>query len=390
MIDTLRNFFEDYKKPIIGVVLAVVVGLFLWVVLSEGKEGEVGGEEEVINAKERAEELSKVFSELGSYDVSVNPKFVAYEVNLFLKEPFITSYELENYINEYIELLKWKVNGKDRYLTGLRLNIYDREIMYEDNLEPNGVIEYKLREEDKKKKKAEDEYMAGTDMRWEHTITQTKEPDYDKYTMVIKFGQMKEELGVTPLSNEEFEFMLKLLKYQALAGGNLENAVRVYLHWDLGLVNGGLVERRVEKEFVKFVDRHKSLGGNTGYYTEHNRKIQLVEEMAVDNPRFLVYALTKEIIDDKLEAKKRLIEIDKDLYLEIFIEDAKQKVKDGDFDITSQEAIKGLDDSDWETINDFEGGENGEDDPYDLDDLTEEDWEELEDGEYEGEELEEE
>lgn len=353
--DSIGIFFDNYGKYVYITGGLLLLLFFIWVAVSDGKvdsnKPKMGVLEEYDVTIKKADEVSHIFSEFSSYQIAPSNQYVAYEVNLYLKQPFISESDFKKAVNQYIELLKWKVNDKktDTHLVGIRINVYDREIVYREDLPPRATVRYMLATEDKKKKKKDDKYLSGTDMRWEHTITQTKEPDYTKYKTVIAFERMKYTLGVVPLSDEEFEFYMKLDKYSALRGGNVQGGANLYLQWDLGrdITKDGL--NRITKEFSDFQDRHVSLGGRKNYYTN---SIKLKEELAVENPRFLVYALTKEIIDDRTLAKRRLIKIDSKFYLNVYLRDAKQKLRDGDTDTTSQEAIDAgeLTDDEFETM----------------------------------------
>lgn len=382
MVDKVLDIWDDYKRYIILGAVGVLLVFLLVVVLTDNEgEEELTPTDEVMNAKDRAEELSHIFSELGSREITSNNGLIAYEVSLYVKEPFITNQELTNALEEYVELLKWKVNDDKakRYLTGLDIKLYDREILYEQDLMVNGAAKYMLKEEDKKKRKKEDKYTEEEDLRWEHTITQKKEPNYEEdYQLFIDYRYLTEKTGVVPLSDEEFEFLLKILKYQAIAGGNYGNAVKTYLEWDLGAKDTGILGIIVQNEFEEFLKRHREIGGEMNYYTgtvvDRDR---LVNEMAVENPRFLVFGLLGEIIDDKVEAKKRLIEIDRERYIDIYVEDAKKQLAEGNFDTTSQEAVSGTSGAEWSDSDDDSG--SAIDDIKDIQDMLDEDIENIED-----------
>lgn len=341
--DTVLEFVGEYRKFIFMGLGAIVVGFLLWAVLSEGKTGEkekIGSREELEVSLEKARELQETFSEFDKVQVAPSSKMVAYDINLYIKKPFLSKSEVDKAVSDYIELLKYQTNDEktDTYLVGARITIYDREEVYRKGLAELGTFTYMLKEEDEKKKKKEDEYLTGEDMRWEYTITQTKKPDYEKYFIKGIYTEMKPKLGVTPLSDEEFSFYLKLNKYSALRGGSLNGGVKLYLQWDLGrdTSKDGLVV--ITKEFKKFTDRVTELKGSKKYYTDLQK---LKQELSVENPRFLVYALTGEVIDDKVTAKRRLIKLDSKFYLKAYLEDAKKKLKEGIDDTSSQDAIDG-------------------------------------------------
>ena len=339
--DRILEWVITYKKYLLIGVGAVVVGFLMWVVLSEGKPGEPeksGSREELDVSLEKARELQEVFSEFSRMQIAPSNTLVAYEVDLYLKKPFLSDSDFKKYIEDYVELLKYQVNDKKTgvSLLGVLINVYDREQIYEENLKPRGSVEYQLAEEDKKKSKKEDKYLKDQDMRWDHTITQTEAPDYTKYRYRVNYTEMKSVLGITPLSDEEFEFYLKLSKYAKLQGHSIKGAINLYLAWDLGShssLDGAVI---IDREFSQFISRHEALGGEREYY---DNIYALKKQVAVENPRFLVYALTGEIIDDKVLAKRRLIKLDAEFYLNTFIEDAKLKLEEGEDDTSSQDAV---------------------------------------------------
>lgn len=351
-MEQIKYFFEDYGKYIYASLGAIAIGFLVWIAVTTGDGTEdVGIVEAFDGAKEKSEDLSNYFSEFGSYQLAPSTTKVAYEIDLYLKEPFISEVGLREKIDTYIELQKWKTkNPKTKtYLLGLKINIYDREILYREGLEPRATVTYMLAEEDKKKRKKEDKYLEDTDMRWEHTITQEKEPDYTKYQTRVNFTAYKEITGNIPLSDEEFAFLMKILKYGALRDGSLKSGARMYLQWDLGSRASLEGITQVLKEFETFANRHRRIGGGVGYYED---TIELQKTLAVSNPRFLVYALTTEVIDDKILAKRRLISLDARLYLDVYLKDAQKKYAEGNLDTSTQEALDGgeLTDDELETI----------------------------------------
>lgn len=332
--DKILDFWGDYKKYIVVGILLVVVIFLAYVAIVDKKYEETGGKkvgivedyEKMVN---KSKEISYIFSEFSTYNVGNSTKLPAYEVNLYLKQPFISSAEFDTAIDDYIELLKWRVNDEKTktYLAAVRINVYDREIIYRKNLEPRAYIEYKWREEDEKKKKKSDEFLQDTDLRWEQTVSNKKEPDYEKYYTNVKFESLDTGKGIEPLSDEEFAFLLKLDLYGSVNDGDVVAGIITYLEWDLGrnLSKSGITS--ILREFYTFTARHYRIGGQTRYYED---KYAVRRELAISNPRFLVFALTKEVMDDELTAKRRLIKLDAKQYLPLYIEDAKNKILNKD------------------------------------------------------------
>src|SRR5699024_7177688 len=167
-----------------------------------------------------------------------------------------------------------------------------------------------------------DVYEDTNEMNFQDTIGREDDPDYEEYDLIVReFDQMKYKDGVEPLTDQEFSFYLKMDMYSTLLGGSRYGGARTYLQWDLGkdVYKDGIVS--IEKEFEEFKDRHLELNGQVTYY---DNEYLLKQEMVIDNPQFLLFVTEDEIEEDPLEAQKRLLELNEDLYkrpLEEYVED---------------------------------------------------------------------
>jgi len=383
-LEDLWYWILDNKQIVGGIViLLAVVGFFIY-----GKTGdfesnrltpgyEPGTMEEVNAMKERSEDLDEVFSELEVRNVTVNEKYPAYDVSLYLKRPFISKRDLELQLTDFIDMYKWKTNDT---MSGIKIDIYDRKEVFDKELLPRATVYYS--------KKFEAEDLLGEDeggtrergedtnmMNFQDTIAAGKKPKYEDYDMIVRgFKPMTYSEEIIPLTDQEFSFYLKLDIYSTLAGGSKYGGVRTYLEWDLGkdLYKDGIVA--IEREFDDFRKRHVGLGGQENYY---DNEMILKQKLVVTDPQFLLYATQKKIEDDPLEAQNILLKSEPDLYkkpLQEYVEERSDDISDefnsdnneelnedeeDDFEDTEEEVEEDEDNNDGET--EFEFEEDNED-----------------------------
>lgn len=326
-------FIEDHLNVILTValvVIAIVIGAYM-VNTSGGDSTEVkpNTPEELRSLEEESLKLQEQFSELEFAPQSINDKNLVYKISLFMKQPFMSEDEINDAMYNYVKALKMKYNDStnDTYLTGVKFELYDRKAIFDEGLAPRATVYYMLNDIDldevKKDKYVQNENV--TELTWNATIEQEKEPDYTDYQLVtMGFTPLDSESTVKPLTDEEFAFYLKLNKYNALAGSVLGGA-QLYLQWDLGqnVYKDGV--GAILKEFTSFTERQTELGGLDDYYD--NVDI-LKRELAIDRPQFLLFAETTEVVDSREEAQKKLIEFNPDLYTDTIKEAIEEKANE--------------------------------------------------------------
>lgn len=332
---TVYYWVEDNLQYVLTALLVLVVVTVIVLVKVSGGEDEttiVQGVkkdtlEEVEAVKELSYEVDEVFSLLSERPAGIHEEFPGYEFDLFLKKPFITSLELEEKINLFIDIYKWKENFN---LSGVKIRLYDRKEVYEKNLIPRAEIYYAKKLEQHQILTVDEggERLSGDlvfDDNFRETVDMGKRPDYSTYDLrILNFTEMDASKGVTPLTDQEFSFYLKQDLYKLLAGGNSYGGIMLYLQWDLGknIYRDGIVS--IEREFSNFTKRHTGVGGQISYY---DNEYIVQQELAVEKPQFLLFTLTKKVVEDPLDAQRELIKLNPELFRTVIEEDVERQVE---------------------------------------------------------------
>lgn len=313
---------ENVKTTIMG------VGFILFVILSfvvyNNQSGSGIGydsatlpensEEQLEYMQTKSDELKEVFSELQIINTSPD-NYPVLEIDLYLKQPFMRRRDVESYLNTYIDLLKLRYNDSksDTRIKAVRIEIYDREVVFSQNLPSNGTYTYMLASEyvDEPRDDYDNRNRSMYDIGWEQTTMQSRTPDYNRYAVYFDYQELREDASVQPLSDEEFEWYLKFEQYAALAGG-VPGAARLYLQWELGAntTQGGYLA--VIDSFNIFVDRLRDINARRDFYSDDPDSLR--RQLVITNPQFLLFADHGEIIEDPYEARARLININSSLY----------------------------------------------------------------------------
>lgn len=326
---------DNVQYVVAGLILALFIGIMVFIRVGEGVEGNPLVEgvkkdtiEEVEAMKEVTGNVDDVFSLLGERRVGTHEEFPAYEIDIFLKKPFIHEADFKDALKEYIEIYKWKENYK---LSGLKIRVYDRKQVYDENLLPRASVYYfeeidpeqLLTEEEGGERLYGDDVMADNFL---ETIEAGEKPSYGNYDIRIDgFKDLELNKSIVPLTDQEFAFYLKMEMYQTILGGSKYGGAKLYLQWDLGkdVYKDGIVA--IEREFENFNKRHLDIGGQHGYY--ENEYI-LKQQLAVEKPQFLLFALTNNVVDDPLDAQRELIKEDPELFKDVLEENIEEQVQD--------------------------------------------------------------
>ena len=319
---------QDNVKSALYLVGIVVVGFLVYAILQSDKSSgysskvenlEPNSEEQLAFMKDSSESLKEVLSELQVINVGVDPRYPMLDIDLYLKKPFISSRDLEDALNLYLDLLKLKYNDDNdkKYLSGVRINIYDRKVVFEKRLRPNGTYTYMLHKNNVEESDDKfDRVINISQAAWELTMDRKKKPNYRDYQVQFEFNELTRNPSISPLSDEEFEWYLKYKVYQAMAG-NSNPGSRLYMQWELGANTTRDGFYLVTKSFEKFEDRLKGINAVTDYYTTKDDLYSLKQELAISNPQFLLYVETREIEEDPMEARRKLILYDSSNYTRI-------------------------------------------------------------------------
>lgn len=336
--DTFRYWVVDNKQLASGLVVMVMFLSFIVYILipkpagSEVVEGVAPYSlAEVEAMKEFSTELDDTFSLLEETTEGSNPDYPAFNVFLYLKKPFISENDLMAEVNKLIDIYKWR---EDYHLSGMKINIYDRKEVYDLGYEPRTTMYYmkKLSEETTLTEEEGGSYIPGTDvfeMNFQETIEVGEQPEYEDYVLNPgAFRAMKTDESITPLTDQEFSFYLKMYLYSALKDGSDYSGAQLYLQWDLGrsLTEGGV--NTILREFRAFKDRHLDLNGQKEYIDN----IEYIKrDLAIESPQFLLFAETGKIVSDPLEAQKELLKYNSSVYqrpLEEYVEERSTEISE--------------------------------------------------------------
>lgn len=341
MKERFLEFYYNNTQIFWVVIIVLIAGTFGMVAMSDKKAENTQKETDITNTLSRDIEIvHDTFSLLQEYPLGYTEGVHAVEYDIFLKKPFLTKAEYTKAVNSLIKLVKYKYNDEEAksFIAGIKMNVYDRYENYTtEGVLPRTTVTYMLREEDEKAREDEDEYMAGYDMRWEHTLAQTKMPDYSTYVLYTDFKPYNIE-EYTPFSDKEYELYRKLMLYKELRG-SLNSGINAYMVWELGIP---MDKRAVFVELQEFVELGQEYGENSQIYKD--QKSTLLKLMAVENPRYTAYIVTQKIYDDKLQAKRALVKENREYYLPLYVEEAQRIVKEvgGDAGIEAVEELTDL------------------------------------------------
>lgn len=342
--DTVRYWVEDNKQIAVGILIIIAfIGFIIFMYMPKPesskliKNSKPNTLEEVKEMKDVTESLDEDFSILDERKEGSQEKYPAYNLSLYMKKPFMNEDDLKKDIEKLIEIYKWKT---DYNLSGMKIQLYDRKEVFEKDYLPRTTIYYswKITEDAIKEEDEGGTFIYGDDIQditYQDTIEAGKKPEYEEYVLDLgQFQQMKNDESITPLSDQEFSFYLKMHLYNELKEGSDYGGARMYLQWDLGrsLTKDGITA--IVKEFREFQDRHLKLNGQREYI----ENLEFVKrDLAKESPQFLLFAETGEIVDDPLDAQKKLIEFSSGIYtkpLEDYIEEKSQDITD---EVTEQE-----------------------------------------------------
>ena len=322
-------FVQDTKQLVLGGLGLIVFFIVIFSMLNydpnkgipSAENLEPNSPEQIAYMEENSAELKEVFSELQTMDIGYNAQYPVLDIALYLKQPFMPSTEIQAHIEMYMDLLKLRYNDEEEgtKLRAVIINVYDRKAVFEQGLEPNGTYRYMYSSENVKHPDEDDENfdtqgMSTVDLAWQQTIENEKEPDYDKYAETFTYNDITLNAGAKPMSDEEFEWFLKFDKYIALVG-SVGGGADLYLQWDLGANTSEDGYVQVTQTFEEFVYRLDAINAKTSYYADN--LYDLYEDLAIQNPQFLLFAEYEEIIDDPFDARARLIELNPDRYSEV-------------------------------------------------------------------------
>lgn len=313
-MEEIKWWIED---NVVLFIVLLVVPFILFVgsklIIDDMNEGVPQTPEEIIEyLVTESEDLKDTFSLLNKTDLSVgDTKYSVYEISLYNKKPFITQGELQTALNNYIDLIKFMDKEDGKTLRAVRFKLYDRKILYDLRLEPKGVFEYRIansniKDEDILTTESGTQYETLQEAGWRLTTLNDKKPNYDNYRLEGRYQHLKQQSGVEPLSDQEFEWYLKYDKYRVL-----KEPTQLYLRWDLGASARDSVNVQIKRQFQAFQNRLSAIGDITNYYTY---KTGVKRELIITNPQLLYFAEFNRVAKDDYEARQLLVEDDPNMY----------------------------------------------------------------------------
>lgn len=313
--DVIKWWVEDHLREIIILtgVLVVLVGGIYGVRVAEDDGSPKGVEETLTTLITTSQELKETFSLLDERSTGVDSKYPVLELDLYVKRPFIESFDLESELNKYVDALKLINESKGIQVRAIRFTLYDRRILWQERLRPKGVFEYRY----KNSTVTQDDVataISGTETQtydqaaWAKTLAAKGKPKYNNYALAGNYKYLTPKPGVDLLTDQEFAWFLKYDLYRQLGGG-----FNLYLTWDLGAQPREDGRVMIKKQFDEFVKRLDSIRDYTEYYDYADR---LKRQLVIDKPQFLYYSETKDVAKDDDDARRKLLEYNPRLYTE--------------------------------------------------------------------------
>lgn len=157
VFDEIKYWLKENSLAVglIGLFI-VLIPLFLW--LKPDTEEEI--ETNVVTLAEKYKvyesELNKNFAIMNiQVDNELNPKRPSYKIDLYLKSPFIDEATYETQLNMFTEMFIWKYSKpeKDINVSALKIDVYDRKMLYDRKKLQRDRASYQLIEVDKKTNK---------------------------------------------------------------------------------------------------------------------------------------------------------------------------------------------------------------------------------------------
>lgn len=332
---------EDHWQSVVAffIIIALIGGLVVVKTSSTDKDsdGNTGG----VTIEEKQKVVQSMFSIID--EMPVDKKNLMLQYDLFLKKPLASEEEYQQAVTYLIDVLKYKYNTKTTKLKGVSANVYDRMISYEEGLAPTTTIQYALKrvyameleygkDFDKIEITTDKKYIA-----WSQTELQ-KDKDignYENYVLEANFSPLNED-KYKALTNEEFQFYVKLSRYYNITG-SWNEAITKYLQWERGLSPEVGRSSKVVDGYMKLVDRYIEVGSDEDIYEAYNNDVLAM--MLIKNPNWVYFLKTDNYETDENVSLRELIKQNPD-YKQILID---YKLKEQDEKDAKDELIKSID-----------------------------------------------
>lgn len=318
--DDIIFFYEDYKQWVLGVIFLLVAALLAFAVINNDSGTTTAeGDEDFSQIRQQQENAMYYFSLLDVSDMGVEGESVIM-MDVFLKRPLQSEENITQAYNDLVEVIKYKYTTNDNLLKGARIEVYDRMVQYEEGVEPVGLVMYTPnRDTSIAVVHGEEANLEGITIDYLETMwtaAQTipaEEIDYELYNTIVNYDANTDV--DKPLTDEEFQFYLKMNRYMVMTGG-WEEGIRKYLEWELGVVEDLVSTDMVEQGYMDFINRVADKGIKFDYYEQYEWALK--SEMLIRNPKWVYYLETGEYTTSDLEALKGVVQEDEE-YLEILV-----------------------------------------------------------------------
>ena len=313
--EEIKWWFEDNWKTVVGflAILAVVGLTFLMFYVEADRSGELPDsyEEQIETMQTGSEEIKETFSLLDQIDTSTYEGQAVYDITLYNKKPFIDKKDLERVLRTYIDVLHIVEGTYNREVRAIRFTLYDRKIKYDLGAKPDGqyfyAIPYMSIPEDEKEDELGRYYgMGANEVAFDYTsLYAPNKIDHSEYSLFGSYTQLRRVPGVEPMSDQEYNWFVKLDTYTEL-GSSLGT---LYLEWELGAPKGSSVSRLFSQDVLEYRRRLTAVGADHTLYGNDGLRVQdLKRHLVIDNPSFLWYAETGQIEENAIRARALLVE----------------------------------------------------------------------------------
>lgn len=305
-------------------------------------------------------------------DNNLNPKRPSYKVDLFLKNPFISEEEYKARLEEFYKLFVWKYSKEDKdiYVSAVKVNVYDRKVLFDMQKLARDSSMYIVKNVDEKDEIKMKEYNQSENQYeylYNYSSSVKTKPDYNNYMFTSDFlgiSKDKKEDSI-PLTDTEIKFLLKVFDYNVLLNSELDSTIGLdlLLLWEYGVEDSNTAEQDkiIESENIRNLTKYgySDMINRLQKYYEFNKRFYLnntsygksdyQNRLIAKYPKLAYYIATKKVAKSNLEAKQKLIKIERintDLYsdsksyLDIFIEDAKEKLLENNIEDSSENVNK--------------------------------------------------
>lgn len=332
----------------------------------------------------KAEEMQNVEIDLEKYfslidlDSSQSTEGSQYILNytLYLKNPYMSDIDYQEKIEDFIDLVKFKYNYKAKKprVSSITIEVYDRKLLADRHVFPRDYVSYALAEVSK------DDTTDLASLETSEDITQfmisytntkayTTPIDYELYEIYTTYKAP--DNSVPPITDDEFKLLLKILDIAILLDNveisQIDKATDLLLLWEYGLYDSPktesyeytLIKSLLVDDVTNLFEQLKVYNSDTFEMYASNKTFsqsQYKNKLTLKYPRLVYYIQTNKIVATDLEAKKELIRLDntnalgtEDIYtdtkpyLELFTEEAIEKLEANNVEANAENISEYLD-----------------------------------------------